>query len=160
MKNSLPEITIVRDTREKMGWDFPYEEKIAGKIRILGTVDEYIEEGDYTIKGAEDLIRIERKMGFGELFGNMIPRDHKERFEREIERLSNIRHKYIIIENNLSNDILGLSVAQFSKGPPCSSIVRWLIDLQINHDINIIFAGDAGKKVAKMIFDSIARRYL
>src|SRR6476620_5096422 len=110
MPARLPSITVVRDTREKedQGWIFEPEEKVAGKIQILGTVETGLDAGDYTLLGYEDKIRIERKQGFCELFGNMSPKDHRERFEREMEKLRNIPYKYLIIEGMLTRDVLGM----------------------------------------------------
>lgn len=156
----LPELTIIKDTREQKGWDFPCEEKVAGKVRFVGTEINTLDAGDYSIKGAEDLIRIERKYGFAELFGNMSPKESKDRFEREMERLRHIRHKYVLIEGNISNDMLTLSVPQIYKGPPGSSLMKWLIDLQFEYDVQLLPCGDAGKRMAKIIFEQIARKYL
>jgi hypothetical protein len=163
MGKTLPEYYILRDNREKnqKGWWFDEEEKVAGKTRILGTKECTLNAADYTIEGAEDLIRIERKYGFTELFGNMTPKESELRFVREMEKLRDIPHKYILIESNLSSDILQLSVQQFrGVGPPCHRIAKWLIDLEMEYNIHIWFVGDCGKRIAKSIFDSIARKYL
>jgi hypothetical protein len=160
MANRLPDITIVRDTREQKGWDFPEEEKQAGKIRVAGTVTATLDAGDYTIKGYEDLVRIERKYGFCELFGNMVPKEAELRFEREMEKLRNIPHKYIIIETSLSDDILGLSVPQMRFGMPANRLLKWLMEISIEYGVMPIFAGECGKRVARSIFDEVVRKYL
>lgn len=157
----LGELLIVRDSREKdgNGWVFEQEDKKPGKARILGTQDGCLSAGDYSILGAEDLLAIERKNGFGELFGNMTPTDHRERFEREMERMADIKHKYIIIETGLNEDTLTLSVPQMYHGPPAKRVLSWLIELGIKYNVNVIFAGDCGKTVARCIFENIARAY-
>jgi hypothetical protein len=74
----LPSIVIIRDTREKenKGWDFHGEDKKPGKVQILGTEEIVLNAGDYSIKGHEDLVRIERKQGFAEMFTNLMsPKD-------------------------------------------------------------------------------------
>src|SRR5258708_1569871 len=108
----LASIIIEKDSREKPneGWNFEPEEKEAGKVQILGTEIIGIDAGDYRIKGHNDLLIIERKAGFSELFGNLANKEHKERFERELEKFKDIKHKYIIIESVLSKDIMGLSI--------------------------------------------------
>jgi hypothetical protein len=155
---ALPRLTIIRDTREQEGWVFDPEEKRPGKIQILGTVTQGLDAGDYSMIGYQHLLRIERKNGFCELFGNMTPKEHKDRFEREMEKLKSIPYKYLLIEGVLSSDILGLSVPQFYKGPPASAVIKWLLELQIDYGINVLFVGDAGKKVARYIFELVARR--
>ncbi len=160
MANKLPSITIIRDTREKedQGWMFEPEEKLPGKIQILGTVEAGLDAGDYTIQGYEDQIRIERKQGFCELFGNMSPLAHRERFEREMEKLRSIPYKYLVIEGMLTHDVLGMSIPQFTKSPPTSAVVRWLFSLQMEYGIVPVFAGECGKKTARYIFEQFMRR--
>src|SRR5687768_8444222 len=103
----LKDIEIIRDNREKPGegWFWESEEKRPGKMRISGTTNATLDAADYSVVGYENIVRIERKFGFSELFGNMTSKEHKERFEREMEKLSIIPHAYILIESNLSKDI-------------------------------------------------------
>jgi hypothetical protein len=155
---ALPEITIIKDTREQQGWDFEEEEKKPGKIRVKGTVVNMLDAGDYSVAGYEDIVRIERKFGIRELFGNMTPVANKERFEREMEKLSKIPYKYILIESNLSMDVMGLTVPQFFKSPPCSAVMKWLLELQMEYGVVPMFVGDSGKKVARTIFETVIRR--
>src|SRR5690606_29560670 len=100
---------VARDTREQNGWTWIEEEKKPGKCRLLGTNEYGLKTGDYSIMGLEDKLCIERKNGFSELFGNYSPKDHRERFEREMERMMEVPHRYILIETNLNYDTLGLS---------------------------------------------------
>lgn len=158
MPRRLPDMTIIRDTREQQGWTFEPEEKVAGRIQVMGTQEQALDAGDYSLVGFEDQIRIERKQGFCELFGNMTPVEHKERFEREMEKLRDIPFKYLIVEANISRDVLGLSVPQMWKAPPTSAVLRWLTELEMEYGIRVIFAGDAGKRVARMVFDTFLRR--
>ena len=157
---ALPNYIICIDSREQKPWMFDPEEKKSGKTRILGSEIIALDAADYAIKGAEDLVRIERKAGFCELFGNMTPKDHKIRFENEMEKLRKVKHKYIVIEDSVSNDILGLSIPQSFKSPPLSVVYRWLFELQMEYGIVPIFAGNAGKRTARNIFEVVARKYL
>lgn len=155
---ALPEITIIRDTREQKGWIFEPEEKKPGKIRVLGTEVGTLDAADYSVKGYESLIRIERKNGFAELFCNMSPKAHKERFEREMEKLRDIPYKYLIIETVLSDDALCLSVPQMYKGPPSSSVLKWIYELEMEYGIVPIFANDAGKRTARYLIELAIKR--
>ncbi len=154
------DITVKIDTREQTPWIFePELNKRSGyKTRIAGSEIGTLSEGDYSLIGFEDQIRIERKVGFGELFGNFCPKEHKDRFEREMERLRPIPYKYLLVESNLSKDIMGLSVGQMFKGPPCSKVFKWLNELQMDYGINVMFVGDCGKKVARTIFENFIKR--
>lgn len=153
-------IEIIKDTREKegKGWTWEPEEEAKNGIKIVGTIDQVLDAGDYSIKGFEDQIRIERKQNFSELFGNMTPVANRERFERELEKLRNVPYRYLLIEGTITSDLLGMTVPQFFKSPPSSALMRWLIGLQMDYDINFIPVGDSGKKFARYIFEEFIKR--
>jgi len=147
-------ITIIRDTRENTGWTWEPEQEAHGGIQIINTETTGLDAADYSIKGYEDLVRIERKAGFFELFGNMTPKDNKERFEREMEKLKSVKYKYLLIETSLSEDVFRLSVPQMRYGPPGSAVFKWIIELQMKYGIIPIFS-QCGKKTARYIFDTV-----
>jgi len=158
----MPKEIVVRiDAREQTPWIFEKEEKVSSSYKsiVIGSEINSLDAADYSIVGYEHLVRIERKNGFQELFGNMMPKENKERFEREMEKLIDIPHKYILIETNLNKDSLGMSVPQIYKGPPSNVVLKWLTSLQIQYGIHFMFVGDCGKKVARNIFDEIIKRY-
>jgi len=162
MATRLPKnVVIIRDTREKpdQGWMFQDTECKAGKINFSDTELCKLDCGDYSIKGMEHIITIERKNGFSELFGNMTPKSSKERFHREMERMQNVKHKYIVVEGNINKDVLGMCPPQMRNGPPGKKVLKWLHELELKYDVNVIFAGDCGKIVAKSIFENILRMY-
>ncbi len=80
----MSSFTIIRDTREKTGWLFQGEQV---ELKALKT-------GDYSLEGFEDQISIERKKSVGELAGNVT----QARFEREMKRMSEIPHAFILLE--------------------------------------------------------------
>ena len=81
---------IIQDTREQSPFDFSfYDCEVA--IATLKT-------GDYTLEGYEQIICIERKKSPSELATNL--GKYKERFENELERLREFKHKYIVCEFN------------------------------------------------------------
>lgn len=163
MAKSLASITIRKDLREKEGhgWVFEPEEKESGKVQILGMIEESMDAADYSIVGSEDLVRIEKKKGFVELFGNLINKENKERFERELEKLNKVKFKYLVVESSLNEDMMCLSVPQYRfGGPPLSKLTSMLFDYQLEFGIIPVFAGPCGKKIASQIFKNIARKYL
>ena len=155
------EIQIIVDTREQNPWLFEEEEKKPGKIKISGSISECLDAADYAIKGYEDLVRIERKMGLRELYGSLINKDGKERFEEEIRKLKVVKFKYIAVESNLTMDILGFSLPQYKGyGPPVSKIVDQLFEYQQSFGVIPVFVGDSGNKFAKNIFRNTAKQWL
>lgn len=153
------EITILIDSREKNSWNFPAEEyKSNNKSKIIGSKICTLNEGDYAIEGYLEEFRIERKASIQELFGNLSPLEHKERFYREMEKLRKIPYKYIVLESSLSLDLLSLSVPQYRQGPPCSVVIKWLFEIQMEYGVIPIFAGPCGNKVARYLIEEFIKR--
>lgn len=152
-------IIVIRDTREKdgQGWVFSPETKKTGRMQIAGTETTCLETGDYSIKGLEDTFAIERKQGFNELYTNLTNAEDKDRFYAEMERLSIFKYKYLIVETSLTSDMMGLALPQHKYGPPISRLVRDIFDIQIKFGVVPIFAGDAGKKVARYIIEEVLK---
>jgi len=92
---SLRKYVILKDTREKTGWDFnSFDRCLAVRRWGLAT-------GDYTARGLEKHLAIERKASTGELALN-IGKELK-RFEAEMERMSHFRWAYIICEFSIDD---------------------------------------------------------
>lgn len=152
---------VIQDSREQKPWIFEPEEKVSGKCQLIGTEIIGLPAGDYSVKGLEDKIIIESKNGFSELFGNLCNKENKERFERELEKLRSIKHKYILIETGVSKDSLGLGIPQMGKwAPPASKIYKCLLEYEMEYGVIFKFVGDAGQKIARYIFESMVKKYV
>lgn len=127
---------MIRDSREKRGYKFTASKHFAG------TITEKLDAGDYSIKGLEGYIVIERKETIDELCSNL--GKERARFFREIERMKGVKHKYIVIEDYASS----VFKPRFS-GMSSSSILGSLTSLMLKHDVHVIFAGT--ERVAKEI---------
>jgi hypothetical protein len=79
---------VLIDTREQIPFKFPENDFCSGSV-VQG-----LKEGDYTIKGAEEELVVERKASTSELALNFT----QPRFFRELERLQKYPHKFIICE--------------------------------------------------------------
>jgi hypothetical protein len=106
--------------------------------------------------GYADIFSIERKADFAELWGNYSSKK-RTAFEAEMERMSEIKHAYIIIESSFNPDIMELSPPQFSKGVPGKSLIRWLMFLTAKYGVKIIPVGACGRQVAQMICEEVVR---
>lgn len=85
---------ILQDTREQAPWDFTFYDDIEVEVRKLRT-------GDYTIAGLEDILTVERKRETSEIAQN-IGKD-KTRFDRELERMAQLRYAFLICEFSIDN---------------------------------------------------------
>lgn len=138
---------ILIDTREQNPWAFEKSEAASLKT------------GDYSLKGFEDKICIERK-GCVEEFANNLGRDFP-RFERELGRMTMFPHRFIIC------DFPFRSVAEYPKS--CSSLkaqnfskmsgkflTKKITEIAVNYNINIIFFDS--RKEAILYVESLMKR--
>ena len=117
------ELVIAVDTREQKPYPFP-----GCQVKTLTT-------GDYSIVGLEHQIALERKtkedayasLGRG-----------RQRFKRELERLSTFDYAAIVIESSLPEF---LHPPRFSRLKPKSAI-NTLISWAVKYRVGVFFAGD------------------
>lgn len=146
---------VIKDTREKNGYKFGEYEN------CLGTIQKRLETGDYSIEGFEHLLCIERKASVEELAHNL--GQEKDRFQREIERMSNYHYKFIVLEFTVQ-DLLDFP--EKTKIPEHLKkdirihgkfILKRLLEFQLNYDIHVVFAGN--KENAFYYIASLFKRF-
>lgn len=132
---------ILRDSREKLGWDFIFDE-------YLDITKASLKCGDYTSANLRDSFRVERKASTAELYNNLGTKVCRERFYREMEKLERFEHAYIVCEFSESN------MYEFPKnsGIPQAMIpklrmsnkyfIKLVKDLERNFDIQIVFCNN------------------
>lgn len=106
----------------------------------------------------QHIICIERKSSVDELYTNLFSRKNYERLCREMERFQNVKHRFIIIEEDLSR-ILDPNVYYVNKSGrnkrspkmPPAVVINKLIEFMLNYDIHVIFAGNKGQSIAKKL---------
>ena len=154
----LPTYTVIRDTRERdgHGWFFNAHVPDRRSPRCEGTIINTLQTGDYSLVGYTDILAIERKFAFSELWGNYSSKK-RPAFEEEMARMSKLKYAYIIIESSMTPDVLELSPPQFTKGVPGTSLIRWLMHMSVKYGVNIIPAGQCGRKIAQMICEEVVR---
>lgn len=134
MENKI-DFTIIYDTREQTPWDFSYEKSASQEIGTLKT-------GDYTIKGLENKLCIERK-GCIEEFANNLGREFA-RFEKELVRMADFEHAFIICEFPLS-DLIEFPFHRANKKLQAQSritgkfLLKQIMEIQLDHKVKIMF---------------------
>lgn len=83
-------MVILADTREQNGWGFEWN-----NVEVERTTIKY---GDYTVKGIEDKIRIERKASTGELSNNLCTNNGWRKFSKEMAELQVVDSVFILCE--------------------------------------------------------------
>lgn len=147
----------IRDVQEKNNyWDFP------PSSLCTGTVVEHLETGDYTLRGFEKILSIERKYSTGEFAGWVT----QKRCDREFLRLEKFAHPFLILEFDYydllhfpTNSGIPIRVwPQLKIGPPY--LIKRLMEFELNYKTKIIFAGrGGGAERAELIFKYIVQKY-
>ena len=158
MAGKAPAYTVIKDTREQDGYTF---ESFTGRYTSCnGMVVEKLDTGDYSLKGLEDRLCIERKGRISELAINL--GKDKARFMREIERMAEFEFRFLVLEFSLDD------VLKFPEGADIPDrnmakvritgkyILKMLIEIQMDYNIPIYFCDD--KRNAKYLINSIFKR--
>ena len=148
--------SVLIDTREKQPWELEDPNIIDREFLKLDT-------GDYTVRGLEDKICIDRKKSVNELAINI----HQNRFKDELERVREFPHAYIIIEASLRDVIEYPKTADLptkvkkkirTNG---TFLMNCLTRMEIEYGFNIIFGHDRyySQKIAISLMREIVRKY-
>lgn len=126
---------IIVDTREQHPWIFDRMDKSIAKLNT----------GDYSLRGLENIFCIERKGNISEFANNIT----EKRFKDVLERLSQIKYSFILLEFDLEDVLkypIGSSVPKYMWNKIKISpkfILKHIIELQTLHNIHVVFCGNA-----------------
>jgi hypothetical protein len=145
--------TIIIDTREQIPWEFGLHTTSKNKL----------DAGDYSIEGFEHLFTIERKKSVGEIANNIT----EDRFKRSLERISKIKHKFMLMEFDLEdvyNYPVGSEVPKkFWEKLKINNkyILKYLSEIQVLYDIHIVYCGcsENAEKLAVSLMKRIYENY-
>ena len=150
MKHAIPSelkpdnVTAVIDTREQRPLDLAPLRTEAGSLVT----------GDYSVKGLESVVAVERK-SLPDLLACI--GQERERFDREVQRLLAYPCRAIVIEAAWSDLENGGWRSQVTPAAAVGSVLGW-----IAAGIPVIMAGDharAGRYVSRLLFTAARRRW-
>ena len=95
VNTTIPKYIVIKDTREQDGWTFSEYDKCSGME--VGTLD----TGDYTLKGFEEVVCIERKGCTSEIAMNLGRK--KAPFQAEMERMKDYPFSFIVCEFSMGD---------------------------------------------------------
>lgn len=148
----MKELIVLRDTREKDPWPVENSSFVANVIDIT------LPTGDYTLKGYEEMLCIERKKSITEFANNVV----QDRFVNELVRMQTFKYRYLILEFNMQ------AVLDFPNKcglPPdkikairvnSQFIMRFISEIQVKYGVHVLFCGDA--KSAQYMAISLMRK--
>ena len=115
--------TVIVDSREKL----PYEFQKSMQASLYA--------GDYSIEGLEQVIAIERKSK-NDMYSTI--GQHRERFVRELEKLSKYQYSAVVIESTLKGFTIQPEYSRLHPNSAMASLLAW----SIRYQIHVHFAGD------------------
>ncbi|NQU20603.1 MAG: hypothetical protein HQ567_04920, partial [Candidatus Nealsonbacteria bacterium] len=137
-------ITAIVDTREQTPLDLAPLQVVPGTLAT----------GDYSVQGLEHIVAIERK-SLPDLLGCI--GQHRERFDREIQRLLSYPCRALVIESTWEAIEIGDWRSKITPAAALGSLLGW-----VAMGIPVVMAGDherAGKYVSRLLFTAARRRW-
>lgn len=124
---------IIVDTREQQPWEFENMVKSVSKL----------DTGDYSLKGLENILCIERKKSVSEVANNIT----ESRFKDVVARMSQFQYAFLLLEFDL-DDVLAYPVGSNVPKKMWDKlkitpkfILKHLVELQLLHNIKVLFCG-------------------
>lgn len=148
-------LDIIVDTREQNPWNWDIEDK----YYEFKTTKAGLKTGDYSLRGLEDMVVIERKASTAEIAQNIT----EERFEKEFQRLAQYKYKYVLCEfdmRDVMNYPIGSGIPQRLWGSIKISgkyILKKITELELEYGVPFIFAGDFAVEKAIAIFKKVQK---
>lgn len=147
-KKTKPILLI--DSREQHPWGFGEDEDFDGVERVK------LDAGDYSIKGLEHVVMIERKANQDEIYTNFASKDGKRRLYAEFERAQDIPFKFIIVESSLEDVMNPQAYFVNKKGinkrhlkMPVAVVTSNLTNLTLQRNVHVIYGGECAASMAK-----------
>ena len=131
---------LIIDSREQDPLEFIGESEV-------GTLS----TGDYSLKGFEDYIAIERK-SLPDLLGSIT--SGRDRFERELSRSRGLEYFAIVVESDFSD----ISKGNFKSKMSVTSAVASILAFSVRYKLPIFFCQD--RQQASQIVEGLLRQYL
>lgn len=120
--------TIIIDSREPVHTRYPFTNLYPTEIACLKT-------GDYSIKGYEDVITVERKTK-SDAYQSFGHSKNRERFIKELERMTLLERACIIIECSFTEFLIPPEFVQKING---KSMINSLISWYIKYNVPFFF---------------------
>ena len=131
---------IVVDRREQKPLDFIGESEVGSLVT-----------GDYSLKGFEDIIAIERK-SLSDLMGSMT--SGRDRLNREFQRSKGLEYFGLVVES----DFTEISKGNYRSKMAPTAAVASLLSFSVKYRIPIFFVKD--RQEAATVVEGLLRQYL
>lgn len=130
---------ILYDDREKQPWTFLQATGYNWQMERTR-----LKTADYTFKGFEKKVAIEKKSGLAELYSDLTAKN-RPTFKNFLLRLSEFQIKAIIVEDDLSNVAKCVSIMKAKSRGKCqlteATIYFWISRITVDYKIPVLFTG-------------------
>ena len=137
--SDMPEFKIIRDSREKRGFDLDGPTSVAG-----------LKTCDYTIDGFQDDIGIERK-SMDDLIACL--GKQRDRFERELVRARDFQYSAVIVEGTFADLAAGNYISRMNP----KSAVESISAFEVRYRIQFLFC--CNQSLAARKCESLLRKF-
>lgn len=138
-------VTAIIDSREQLPLDLSQLRTVVGTLAA----------GDYSVKGLENIVAIERK-SLSDLLG-CVGRD-RERFDREVQRLLAYPTRVLVVESTWASIEIGAwTRSRVTPAAAIGSLLGW-----VAAGLPVVMAGDherAGRYTSRLLFTAARRRW-
>ena len=137
-------IVAIIDSREQLPLDLA---PLASEVGTLAT-------GDYSVKGLEHVVSVERK-SLGDLLSCV--GTSRERFDREVQRLLAYPVRCLVVESTWTEIERGEWRSRITPQSAIGSLIGW-----IAHGLPVLMAGDharAGRYTSRLLYTAARRRW-
>lgn len=137
-------VTAIVDTREQLPLDLLPLQWVVGTLST----------GDYSVEGLKNVVAVERK-SLSDLLGCV--GQHRERFDREVQRLLAYPCRAIVVEATWADLERGDWRSQVTPSAAIGSVLGWIAS-----GVPVILCGDherAGRYVSRLLFTAARRRW-
>ena len=124
MKATQSPFVVVVDTREQHPFAFRSITGERGRVIEIATCRAGLKTGDYSIRGLEDVVAVERKSKT-DLYGTV--GRGRARFEKEIERLAAMEVPAVVLECDLSSLLRPPERSRVSPSSVLNSLIAWSV---------------------------------
>lgn len=121
-------LPIIVDTRERCPYGFEYYDATAERATSP--------TGDYSLKGFQDRLAIERKE-LDDLVACLMGAN-RERFERELQRLSHYELAAVVVEASLAD----IRAGRYRSEMRHEAVAQSVFAFQVRHRVPFLFCGD------------------
>lgn len=136
MKTSLkqtPPIVVIRDDREKNPWD---EEYLGPGFSV---VTARLQTGDYTIKGMQDLVAIEKKSSWDEIAIDISKVKYRENFVNMLRRMKQYPVRILVVESDMGK--ISMAGLKYTPHITSYSVQGWVLNICLEYGIQLLPVG-------------------